>query len=326
MLVQIDPRDYEVAVERAQADLADAQANADRGHDGRAFARRRNERRRQHRVGRRGGGRGRRQGADQQFESRARQPARRAGSSGGKGGGRDQGGARRRTVPPLVQKDEIPQQQFDAAVPQADFRACGRRRGQVGRHRRQGGGRRRRAARARRRGERRPRRARPATAQTAPQQLQVTQARAAAAEARVKQAEAALAAGGAESRYTTVKAPTDGVVSRKTVEVGQIVQAGQPLLALVDPRGRLGHRQLQGNAAEVDAARPEGDGRSGRARRQASSTATSTASRPQQAPSSACCRRKTRPGNYVKVVQRVPVKIVLEPGQDPDHQLRPACR
>ena len=28
-------------------------------------------------------------------------------------------------------------------------------------------------------------------------------------------------------------------------------------------------------------------------------------------------------GNYVKVVQRVPVKIVLEPGQDPDHRLRP---
>jgi len=28
-------------------------------------------------------------------------------------------------------------------------------------------------------------------------------------------------------------------------------------------------------------------------------------------------------GNYVKVVQRVPVKIVLDPGQDPDHLLRP---
>ena len=28
-------------------------------------------------------------------------------------------------------------------------------------------------------------------------------------------------------------------------------------------------------------------------------------------------------GNYVKVVQRVPVKIVLEPGQDPEHLLRP---
>ena len=28
-------------------------------------------------------------------------------------------------------------------------------------------------------------------------------------------------------------------------------------------------------------------------------------------------------GNYVKVVQRVPVKIVLEPGQDPNHRLRP---
>jgi len=28
-------------------------------------------------------------------------------------------------------------------------------------------------------------------------------------------------------------------------------------------------------------------------------------------------------GNYVKVVQRIPVKIVLDPGQDPDHRLRP---
>ena len=72
-----------------------------------------------------------------------------------------------------------------------------------------------------------------ASAQTAPQQLQITQARAAAAEARVKQAQAALAQAELNLQYTTIKAPADGVVSRKTVEVGQVVQVGQPLLALV---------------------------------------------------------------------------------------------
>ena len=49
----------------------------------------------------------------------------------------------------------------------------------------------------------------------------------------------------------------------------------------------------------------------------------STASPAPPARASACCRRRTPPATYVKVVQRVPVKIVLEPGQDPEHLLRP---
>ncbi len=49
----------------------------------------------------------------------------------------------------------------------------------------------------------------------------------------MKQAQAALAQAELNLHYTTLKAPADGVVSRKIVEVGQVVQVGQPLLALV---------------------------------------------------------------------------------------------
>src|SRR6185437_7421572 len=70
-------------------------------------------------------------------------------------------------------------------------------------------------------------------AQSAPQQISVSQARAAAAEAHAAQVRAQLAQAELNLQYATVKAPAKGLVSRKTVEVGQIIQAGQPLMALI---------------------------------------------------------------------------------------------
>ena len=49
--------------------------------------------------------------------------------------------------------------------------------------------------------------------------------------------------------YTHIVAPQDGVVSKKTIDVGQMVAAGQAVVQLVPDARRLGHRQLQGDAA-----------------------------------------------------------------------------
>src|SRR4029077_2969543 len=70
-------------------------------------------------------------------------------------------------------------------------------------------------------------------AQTAPQQISVIHARAAAAEAHAQQMRAHLAQAERKLQYATVKAPVRGLVSRKTVEAGQIVQQGQPLMAII---------------------------------------------------------------------------------------------
>lgn len=71
------------------------------------------------------------------------------------------------------------------------------------------------------------------SAQTAPQQVAITRARLAAARAQLARAEAAVEQAKLNLEYATVHAPSAGVVSRKTIKPGQIVQPGQPLMALV---------------------------------------------------------------------------------------------
>ena len=144
------------------------------------------------------------------------------------------------------------------------------------------------------------------TAKTAPQQLQVTQARAASADARVQQARAALAQAELNLQYTTVKAPTDGVVSRKSVEVGQVIQSGQPLLALVN----LGDTWLTANFKETQLksmqpgqkAEVSVDALGGRTfNGHVDSIAAATGARFSLLPP------ENASGNFVKVVQRIPV-------------------
>jgi membrane fusion protein (multidrug efflux system) len=122
--------------------------------------------------------------------------------------------------------------------------------------------------------------------------------------------------------YTVVRAPVSGVVSMKSVEVGQIVQPGQPLLALVPfediwVKANFKENQLKdmrsGQSAEVSV-----DAFGGRTYRgHVESISAATAARFSLLPP------ENATGNYVKVVQRVPVKIVFEKGQDPEHLLRP---
>jgi len=160
------------------------------------------------------------------------------------------------------------------------------------------------------------------TAQTGPSQVAATRARAAAAEARAQQFRAALAQAELNLQYTTVKAPARGIVSKKGINVGQVVQAGQPLLAIV----QIDDVWVTANFKETQlkAMRPgqraviSVDAYGGREYKgKVDSIAGATGARFSLLPP------ENATGNFVKVVQRVPVKIVLEPGQDAEHLLRP---
>ena len=159
------------------------------------------------------------------------------------------------------------------------------------------------------------------TAQTGPSQVAATKARATAAEAHAQQMRAALAQAELNLQYTTVKAPVRGVVSKKGINPGQVVQGGQPLLAIVqidDVWITANYKETQlkdmrpGQRASVsvDAYGKEYKGK-------VDSIAGATGARFSLLPP------ENATGNFVKVVQRVPVKIVLDPGQDPEHLLRP---
>jgi membrane fusion protein (multidrug efflux system) len=159
------------------------------------------------------------------------------------------------------------------------------------------------------------------TAGTAPQYVQTSKAKVAGAEAGVQQAKAALEAARLNLQYTTVVAPSDGVVSKKSVEVGQVIQPGQLLLALVPldnvwVTANFKETQLRdmqvGQRADVSV---DAYGRTYRGRVQ--SIAAATGARFSLLPP------ENATGNYVKVVQRIPVKILLDRGQDPNHLLRP---
>jgi membrane fusion protein (multidrug efflux system) len=223
---------------------------------------------------------------------------------------------------PLLAKEEIAQQQFDAAVAASDAAraaadaaksdvAAAETAVAVAEHRT-----------AQAKATAAQAQAGLQSARTGPQQLQVTKARAAGAEARVKQAQAALEQAELNLSRTTIKAPSAGIVSRKTIEVGQVVQAGQPLMALVtlaDVWVVANFKETQLRDMRVgQPANVEVDALGGREfKGHVDSLAAATGAKFSLLPP------ENATGNYVKVVQRVPVKIVFEPGQDPDHRLRP---
>jgi membrane fusion protein (multidrug efflux system) len=159
------------------------------------------------------------------------------------------------------------------------------------------------------------------SAATGPQQVQVTQARADAAEAAVQRAKANLDQAELNLQYATVRAPFAGVVSKRSVEPGQVVAAGQPLFAIVNlediwvtanfKETEL-HSMCPGQPAtvHVDTFNRDYNGH-------VDSLGGATGARFSLLPP------ENATGNYVKVVQRIPVKIVFEIGQDPNHLLRP---
>jgi len=157
-------------------------------------------------------------------------------------------------------------------------------------------------------------------AETAPQQVSSTKARARAAIADVEQKHALLEQAELNLQYTKVIAPVGGVVN-KTVVVGMNVQPGQQMLTVVPleevwitanfKETQLRHMRV-GQKAKIHV---DSSGRTFYGHVDSLAGATG--------PLFSLLPPENATGNYVKIVQRLPVKIVLEPGENKDHQLRP---
>jgi membrane fusion protein (multidrug efflux system) len=144
---------------------------------------------------------------------------------------------------------------------------------------------------------------------------------AAAARARVAEAQANLDAAELELSYTQIVAPVDGVVTHKSVEVGQIVEPGQGLLVIVplnDVWVTADYKETQladvraGQKAEIHV-----DMYDETFTGHVDSIAGATGARLSLLPP------ENATGNFVKVVQRIPVKILLDPIPPEKAILRP---
>jgi len=293
VLAQLDPKDYQVAVDRAKADLADAQANAQAAGTGIPItsttttsgvqqaranlnAAEKNVDAAQARVA-----------EAQAIYTKNAQDLKR--------------------YQQLVQKDEISQQQYDAALAaqqqaQATVQAT---QAQVASAQSQ-------VAQAE---------ANLRSALTAPQQIAVTRAKAGAAGATVQMREAALAQAELNLSYTTIRSAVDGIAGARAVEVGQNIQPGQPITSVVDVNDiwitanfketQLRNMRVGQNATfHVDAYDRDIHGK-------VASIGGATGARFSLLPP------ENATGNFVKVVQRVPVKIVFPKSEDPENRLRP---
>jgi len=160
-----------------------------------------------------------------------------------------------------------------------------------------------------------------ANAQTAPQQMSVIQARAASATATVAKQQAIVKQAQLNLDYTVIKSPVDGIVGRKSVEVGQNVQPGQELLTVVPLNdvwviANFKETQLKdmrpGQPVKISV---DAYGRDYKGHVDAIGGATGAMY--------SLLPPENATGNYVKVVQRVPVRIVLQQGENQDELLRP---
>jgi membrane fusion protein (multidrug efflux system) len=217
---------------------------------------------------------------------------------------------------PLAEKDEIPQQQYTQAVDtqKATAAAIEAARASAAAAEQAVTGARTRVAQAE---------AELHYAETRPQQISLQQSRAQAADAQAEQAQAALQQAQLNLQYTTVVAPVSGVVGQRSVQPGQNVSPGQQLMTIVPldseniwvtanfKETQLTYMQPgQPVKISVDTYGRSYDGH-------VLNIGGATGSRFSLLPP------ENATGNYVKVVQRIPVKIVFEKGQDPQHLLRP---
>src|SRR5579862_9092930 len=158
-------------------------------------------------------------------------------------------------------------------------------------------------------------------ANTAPKQMEITRARVTSALAEAQRKKADLDQAALNLQYTKIVAPVNGIVSNRTVEIGQNVAPGQELMKIINlddiwitanyKETQLREMKLgQRVTIDVDANGRSYDGK-------VDSVAGASGSRFSLLPP------ENATGNYVKVVQRIPVKIVLDPGSNNDHQLRP---
>ncbi|HEV7669610.1 MAG TPA: HlyD family secretion protein [Thermoanaerobaculia bacterium] len=297
LLVQIDPRDYEIAVAKAQADLDEAEANGRGAHSNLPVASASSSSRLSMSASQLAGAQARLASAKARLEEatanavRARQDLERAET--------------------LIKKDEIARRDYDAAVAASAAAKAGKDAAEAAVNEAERGIDAARAALA--------------DARTAPQQVEIANARADSSDARIAQARSALRQAELDLEYCSVKAPVDGVVTRKAIEPGQVVAEGQPLLSLVSlddvwvvanfkesqlAKLRVGQRVK----IEVDAY----GGKSWPGHVESISAATG--SRFSLLPP------ENATGNFVKVVQRIPVKIAIDKSPNGKQQDEPRLR
>jgi membrane fusion protein (multidrug efflux system) len=309
VIAELDPRDFQIAVENAQAALANAQANAAAANvnvpitsintgstlrsaaadvSGANFS-----------VGQ----------AEQQLEAAHAKVTEELANL-------TKAEADLERYKPLVAKDVISKQQFDAAVAARDGAKASLANAQASERAASDGVRVAQDHEAQAQAQQK-------SAETGPQQVAVQSARAKAAQAQVEQAQAQLDQANLNLSYTKIVAPAAGIITRKSVEIDQNLSTGQNILTLVSledlwvtanfKETQLKHMSAgQGAEIEVDAT---GKTYHGKVTQIGGATGSVLSLFPPE----------NATGNYVKVVQRVPVRIDFTnlKDEDPNHLLRP---
>jgi membrane fusion protein (multidrug efflux system) len=322
VLVELDTRDYQIALDRARAELATAEADAAAANAAVPITTATSK---SGVVSAESGVEESQAASDEAQHNLDAMAARLAAAQARLVGDeakatRDERNADR--LKGLLAKDEVSQQQYDAALAQAESAKAtvAESRAQIREAELAIQGARSRLSQVK--GAQQRAGAELASARTEPNQIAATRARAASAVAKVDQQKAAVARAELDLERATIKAPSDGIVSRKSAEPGQVIQAGQPLMTIV-PLDRIwvtaNFKETQidqmrvGQTAEVEVDAYGGQTFKGKVE----SIAAATGSRFSLLPP------ENATGNFVKVVQRVPVKIVLDASQDPNRLLRP---
>lgn len=322
VLARIDDRDYRIALQRAEADLAAQQATARAARTQVPIASTSST----SEVAGAGAG---------VAEAQAGVAAAREGIANARArltaaeaavrqavAGRDRAVRDLERYKALIAKDEIPRQQYDAAVAAAQAAQAQVDNAQAN------------VAQARAgidvaEAQERQMQARVTQAQsnvsaagTGPQRVAVSRAQANTQEAVAGVRQAAVDQARLNLEYTVVKAPVSGLVGRRNVQLGQNVQPGQPLFSIVDlsdiwVTAMFKETQLA-NMRPGQPVTVEVDAFGGRELRgHVDSIGAATGGTFSLLPS------ENASGNFVKVVQRIPVKIVFEPNQELVARLRP---
>lgn len=293
LLVELDPKDYQVAVDRARADLANAQASAIAANVSIPLTTTTSS--------------GQLAAADAAVKSAEREIETAQARVQEAQANYTRVSADLKRMQQLVERDEVSRQQYDAAVAAAAAAGATLDAANSAVASAQS-----RAVQARAQAE---------AAHTVPEQIKVTRARAGAAVAEVQRAQAALEQAELNLQYTKIVAPVPGILNKRNVEPGQVVQAGQPLFSIVNlddiwVTANFKETQLKymrpGQKAEikVDAYGHTYNGT-------VESIAGASGARFSLLPP------ENATGNYVKVVQRIPVRIRIDKGEDLNHMLRP---
>jgi len=308
-IAELDPKDYDVAVENAQANLANAQAMAAAANVNVPLTSINTGSNLKSAGADVSGAHAGVEQAEQQLQAGAAQVAQAQANL-------TKAEADLARYKPLVEKDVISKQQFDAAVAARDGAKAALNNAQAGERAASDGVR---VAKDRESQSQ----ASLKYAETGPQQVAVQSARAKAAQAQVEQAQAQLDQAELNLSYTKIVAPVAGIITRKSVEVDQNVSTGQNLLTLVSlddlwvtanfKETQLKHMSA-GEPVEI-AVDATGKTYHGKVTQIGGATGSVLSLFPPE----------NATGNYVKVVQRVPVRIDFTDikNEDASHLLRP---